>query len=97
MTIATLVRDDGDPCRIAGELSFDTVNALWASIAARFKSGTKLVLDLAGATHCDSAGLAFLIECVRTARANHVTLEFLSPPAQLLALASASHVADVIF
>ena len=97
MTRATLVCDEGDQCRIAGELSFDTVNAMWASIGAHFTSGAKLVLDLAGTTHCDSAGLAFLIECVRTARANHVTLEFLSPPAQLLALASASHVADVIF
>ncbi|MBI2800627.1 MAG: STAS domain-containing protein [Gammaproteobacteria bacterium] len=97
MTRATLVCDDGGQCRIAGELSFDTVNALWASVGARFKSGAMLVLDLAGTTHCDSAGLAFLIECVRTAHANLVTLEFRSPPAQLLALASASHVADIIF
>lgn len=70
---------------IEGELSFARMTALLAQADAIAASGS---LDAAGVTRVDSAGLAFLLELTRRARARRVDFVIRNPPPALLALAT---------
>lgn len=50
---------------VAGELTFDTVPALYQGSLGWFAGNGELVLDLAAVTRADSAGLALLLEWLR--------------------------------
>jgi phospholipid transport system transporter-binding protein len=79
-----------------GSLSFTTARGLYDGFARGYVAGSQSVLDLSAITHCDSAGLAFLIECRRIAGASGGTISFVGAPAQLLALARAHQVLALI-
>lgn len=69
--------------QLQGELSLGTVPGRLAEADALARAGT---LDLSGVGHADSAGLAFLIELQRRARAAGTPLVFTGVPPQLRAL-----------
>jgi phospholipid transport system transporter-binding protein len=50
---------------VAGELTFETVPALYHESLGWFAGTSELTLDLAQVTRADSAGLALLIEWLR--------------------------------
>jgi phospholipid transport system transporter-binding protein len=52
---------------VAGELTFETVPALYQDSLGWFAGTGELVIDLAQVTRADSAGLALLIEWLRVA------------------------------
>ena len=82
---------------VAGEATMRTVGALRAAgrLAFAAESGP-VVVDLAGITRVDSAGLAMLIDWLAWARAAQRALRFESIPAALSALARLSDVADLL-
>ncbi len=87
-----LERADG-VVRVSGDLTFATVTAVWrASRPLLAAGGGPLQFDLAGVGRADSAGLALLVEWLRSARDAGVDLVFQAVPAQLLAIARASGV-----
>jgi phospholipid transport system transporter-binding protein len=69
--------------RLEGELSLASVPGRLAEADALARAGT---LDLSGIRHADSAGLAFMLELTRRARAAGSPLQFSSLPPQLLSL-----------
>lgn len=81
---------------LVGDLTMDTVPAIWQSLDASFNSERNYILDLVGVSHCDSAGLSLLIYWIEQARKQQVTLQFKHAPEQLLALAKVSEV-DALF
>ncbi len=77
--------------RVSGELSFTTVTALNGQAEKLFANAAgELVIDLAGVSRADSAGLALLIEWLRRARRQGTTLRFSHMPAQMRRMAAAS-------
>ena len=80
-------RDDGR-IELAGDLTFDTVGALFARNMDAFSNGQKTVVDLAGITRADSAGLALLVEWLRQARRSQARLEVINMPEQMHSIAS---------
>ena len=92
--------DPGDAAalRVAGELNFATVPLLLeqgnALLAGR--AGARVSLDLREVTRGDSAGLALLIEWMRTARRQGSAIEFRNIPPQMLAIARVSGLDDVL-
>jgi phospholipid transport system transporter-binding protein len=79
--------------QLTGELSFDTVPALWREVRGWFDAagtGRETDIELSGVTRADSAGLALLIELQRLAHARGNKLRFLNAPAQLLDLIRAN-------
>ncbi len=81
---------------LSGALTFDTVPALWRQSTAQFNNADALTLDLQGITHTDSAGLALLIEWMRTARNRNKTIAFRNIPPQMLAIAKVSGVEQIL-
>ncbi|MDP3857891.1 MAG: STAS domain-containing protein [Stagnimonas sp.] len=69
--------------RLEGELSLKTVPLRLAEADAIVAAGQ---LDLSGISQADSAGLAFLLELTRRARAAGTPLRLLNPPPQLASL-----------
>ena len=69
--------------QLQGELSLGTVPGRIAEADALARAGT---LDLSGVGHADSAGLAFLLELQRRARAAGTPLHIVGVPPQLRAL-----------
>ena len=80
---------------ISGELTFSTVPDLWRSGSGEFGGGPVRV-DLAGITRVDSAGIALLIEMVRTARQRGGEIFLERAPSQLMAIATVSGLDEVL-
>ncbi|MCP5419230.1 MAG: STAS domain-containing protein [Gammaproteobacteria bacterium] len=69
--------------KVAGELSFATVNTLWQQGAQLFAPHSALLVDLQGVTRADSAGVALLVEWLRQARLRSQILQFAHIPPQM--------------
>ena len=70
-----------------GELSFKTVPGVAASVGNRLWQTDSVILDLDGITRTDSAGLALLIEWIRSARRKNRTIVFRNIPQQMMVMA----------
>ena len=93
---ASFEMSDGDRARVVGSLHFTTVSALLAAGEAAINAGRAAVIDLAGVTASDSAGLALLIEWLSVAKAASRSLRFENIPSQLQQLARLSEVEELL-
>ncbi len=75
---------------VSGPLQFQTVAEARKRGLRLLFAHPDLVLDLAGVTRADSAGLALLIEWMREGRNRGIRVHFENIPNQLLAIARAS-------
>lgn len=87
---------EGARSRVVGSLHFSTVSALLTAGIAAITEGRAAVIDLAGVTASDSAGLALLIEWLSVAKAGNHDLQFENLPTQLQQLARLSEVEDLL-
>jgi phospholipid transport system transporter-binding protein len=87
---------DGGRARVTGALHFTTVSALLTAGVAAINGSRAAVIDLAGVTASDSAGLALLIEWLRVAKSAGRTLRFEHIPSQLQQLARLSEVEELL-
>ncbi len=76
--------------RVAGELGFDTVPAIWEQSRLVLDGAESPEIDLSQVTNVDSAGLALLIEWMRWARSRRKRLNLVHVPDKLMALARIS-------
>ncbi len=92
------ISGEGGRFQISGELSFNTVNALLAESRSTLfvTSATQLDIELGGVSRADSAGLALLIEWMRMARDHDKKLCFHHLPEQLLAIARAGELEQLL-
>lgn len=79
-----------------GSLHFTTVGALLPVGIAAIEAGRAAIIDLAGVTASDSAGLALLIEWLSVARGAHRGLRYENIPSQLYQLARLSEVDELL-
>jgi len=87
---------DSDLLTVKGELTFVTANAIFQQSQALFAPISALDIDLANVTRSDSAGLALLVEWIRSARQKNKTIVFHNVPDQILAIAGASGVDELL-
>lgn len=83
---------------ISGALTFDTVPQMYAYSNKLFErhDADALTLDLQGVQRTDSAGLALLMDWVRSARRHNKAIRFQNIPTQMLAIARLSGVEDLL-
>ena len=81
---------------ISGELTFSTVNRVIDEIQSLVASLPTLQVDLSDVTRSDSAGLALLVHWMREAKRAKKTLIFHHLPPQMLAIASASGLDELL-
>tara|TARA_R110002111_G_scaffold40867_1_gene76191 strand:- start:20 stop:331 length:312 start_codon:yes stop_codon:yes gene_type:complete len=81
---------------VNGELTFATVNDVLGEVQKLTGSLSELAIDLADVTRSDSAGLALLIHWMRIAKAAQKKIVFHHIPAQMLAIASASGLDELL-
>jgi phospholipid transport system transporter-binding protein len=81
---------------IHGELNFASVALLWNASRQCLCEDGALDIDLGHVERSDSAGLAFLVECLRHARQSGKTIRFFNIPAQMLAIARVSGLDEVL-
>ncbi|HEX9625406.1 MAG TPA: STAS domain-containing protein [Acidiferrobacterales bacterium] len=79
-----------------GALSFDSVTALLAGSRGWFAPGADVVIDLAGVTQADSAGVALMVEWLRLARRAGGRAEFRNVPAQVRNLIAVSGLGEAL-
>lgn len=76
-----------DGVRLSGKLDASTVPALLGDIDGWFADAGRAVrIDLSGVERADSAGVAFLLETQRHARAAGGSVAFINAPAQMQAI-----------
>ena len=81
---------------LSGDLTYDTVPALWRAAEVPLAPDSNLVVDLARVGRSDSAGLALLMEWTREARRNNVAIRFVNVPEQMLSLAKVSSLEKIL-
>jgi len=81
---------------ISGDFGLETAAAMLASGESAFAGVPAAAVDLSGITDADSAGLAVLIEWVRTARQSGRRIEFSGLPPRLAELARIGGVAEIL-
>jgi phospholipid transport system transporter-binding protein len=81
---------------LVGELTFDTVPDRWEESGSLFDDSAAVVVDLAGVTRADSAGLALLVGLVRRAKQSGKSLTFRNIPDKLLAIARVTGVETLL-
>lgn len=82
--------------RVSGVLDAATTPALLRESQERFADKKSIDVDFSPVTESDSAGLALLIEWMRTARRQGQKLRFTNVPPQVAALARISEVDDLL-
>ena len=82
--------------RLKGELDFTTVPAVWRASLQVFAPEQDIRIDLKNIKRSDSAGLALLIEWQREAKKAGKSLSYLNMPAQMLAIARASSLDQIL-
>lgn len=90
--MASVTASEGGGIAVTGAVTFATAGGLLQSGRGLFAGQQKLVVDLAGVTRVDSAGLALLLEWLRQARSEGRTVTFTGLPEKLLAIARLSGV-----
>ncbi|MDR3501541.1 MAG: STAS domain-containing protein [Legionella sp.] len=80
------------------ELSFKSVVEVRAQLYKTLMDDTSnhLVLDLSEVTHCDSAGMALLIEARKLCKKNNKTFEIIGMSAETESLADFCGVKDIL-
>ncbi len=86
----------GARSRVIGSLHFTTVSSLLPEGVDAINHNEADVIDLAGVTTSDSAGLALLIEWLSVAKGANRTLRFENIPSQLQQLARLSEVEELL-
>lgn len=81
---------------ISGELDAANVPQRLRESEDWFRAGQETAIDLGGVERADSAGVALLLEWVRSARAANATLVFENAPAQMRAIIDFCALNDVI-
>ena len=87
---------DKQVIRVGGELSFATVNDVLLQSNDVFKPADTLTIDLSAVTRSDSAGVALLVGWMRTAKNSNKKIVFHHIPAQMLAIAGASGLDELL-
>lgn len=82
--------------QLSGELSFSTVSTVLEQSEAVFESIAALDIDLTEIKRSDSAGLALLVHWIRLAKKSNKNIVFHNVPSQMLAIADASGLADLL-
>lgn len=86
----------GNRLALSGMLNFDTVPGLSRKLKALFHHAGTMEVDLAQVEHANSAGVALLVEWVVMARRADNQVRFLNMPAQMLAIAKVSGLAELL-
>ena len=93
MTANTLLNAElsivDDRINVSGVLNFETVPALMKQAEQLFKNQQQVSIDLAGVTDSNSAGLALLLEMLRTIKSQNKSINFKNLPEQISIVASA--------
>ncbi|MDH5611091.1 MAG: STAS domain-containing protein [Gammaproteobacteria bacterium] len=74
---------------ISGVLNFETVPTLMKQAEQLFKNQDKISVDLINVTDSNSAGLALLLEMVRTTKLQSKSINFKNLPEQICIVANA--------
>jgi phospholipid transport system transporter-binding protein len=75
---------------LTGVLSFNTISQIQDDIESMTKQGSEIILDLAGISRVDSAGIVVLLEWMKLARESGKQILFTNIPQQLLDIARVS-------
>lgn len=87
---------DKNIIHVSGELSFATVNSVLSQSNDVFEPVADLKIDLAAVTRSDSAGVALLIDWMRSAKDKSKKIVFHNIPEQMLAIAGASGLDELL-
>ena len=91
------IQSEGGRIKVSGEMTFASVTALLDRSREAFaQAGEMIEVDLANVERVDSAGLALLIEWMRTASAEGKTIRFFGLPEQMQAIAAASDLDSIL-
>lgn len=82
--------------RLRGELNYESVPVVWRVGLETFSTDQEVEVDLKRISRSNSAGLALLIEWQREMKKAGKTITYTNMPAQMLAIARASSLDQIL-
>lgn len=84
---------------LKGLLTFESVPRVWQETQSLLSQSSQalLQLDLGGVSRSDSAGIAFLIECLRFSRQLGKKINYKHVPEQMLAIVRVCDLEHILF
>lgn len=84
---------------LEGLLTFESVPRVWQETQSFLSQSSQalLQLDLGGVSRSDSAGIAFLIECLRFSRQLDKKINYKNVPEQMLAIVRVCDLEQILF
>lgn len=97
-SISVSLTADGQ-VKLEGLLNFESVPRVWQETQSLLSQSTHtlLQLDLSGVGRSDSAGIAFLIECMRFSRQIGKKINYKNVPEQMLAIVRVCDLEQILF
>ena len=93
---SVMVTQDGDVCRVAGTLNFETAGAALEQVRPMIEKASSLTIDLDGVSNSNSAGLALMIEWLAIGRSSGHDVSFARIPDGLVQIAGVCQVDGLI-
>ena len=81
---------------VCGELTFETVMAVYEESKAAFRANHSLVINFKEVTECDSSSLALILKWLRTAKIKNVSLKFSTFPPKMSATAQLNGIEQIL-
>ena len=95
MTVVKVTQPAAGVFLLSGELNRNTVNSCWPTSLSDLlhsSKGQTPLIDLAGVSDADTAGLAWLLNLLRDAKKQNITLKLKNVPETIINLAKISDV-----
>jgi phospholipid transport system transporter-binding protein len=90
--MSQVILENANNWHLSGELSFTTVGGLLTELTSKITDSKELIIDLGKVTYTDSAGLALLIELLRS----NTSITFCNIPTRILNLSAVAGVKDLL-
>lgn len=94
-----MIARTGDRLQVSGDVTIDTVNALFKEGLKLSQNGTavaNIIIDFAGLKTVDSAAVSLMLAWLREAQRSKATLKFTNVPENLSSLANLYGVAGLL-
>lgn len=96
MTMPARIICQNDLLLINGDLDFQTVVPLWKESLSLINKLQALCFDFSEVTHCNSAGVALMLEWAKLAKKENKCFSFQNIPLQLLSILQVSGVEKLL-
>ena len=84
------------PILLPSQVDFNNAMAIYQQSLSQIKEGTHCLIDFTAVTHCNSVGVALMVEWVKVAKKHHQPIHFIGVPDFLQSVLKAANLSFIL-